>query len=44
MPRVAGEVALPWEPAVPRGGESSLGRAQACFVAAGNVTAVPSYC
>lgn len=24
MPREAGEVVLPWEPAVPRGGESSL--------------------
>lgn len=44
VPREAGEVVLPWEPAVPRGGESSLGRARARTVAAGNITAVPGYC
>lgn len=44
VPREVGEAVLPWEPAVPRGGESSLGHAQARFAAAGNVTAVPGYC
>lgn len=38
MPREA--VVLPWEPVVPRGGESPLGHARAHFVAAANVTAV----
>lgn len=44
VPGEAEDAVLPWEPAVPRGGQSSLGRARARFVAAGNATALPGYC
>lgn len=39
----AGEVVLPWEPAVPQGSKTSLGCTRACFVVAGDTTTVPSY-